>query len=891
MKKIFFSALAALSLVACVQEAVVDTPQGEAIAFENAFVDNATRATLTANNLEEFKVYGIVNNTSGVVFDGTLVSKKDGAWKYDGVKYWIPGQDYYFAALAPVTTNWDLDTEAATTAGPGVLTFNNNGEEDLIYAKAYQPALSSGNPPVGFTFNHLLSKVKFSFTEGFEEEYINVNIKNITLAAPGTASIDLTQSTLSWAAYGTKVPYAYGELSGLSATAKATDDLFIIPGYPEYTITFDVVVWQTGEYGKKQVFKKNATVEGLTFEIGKAYNLTAAINPVTLALETIEFKVDEVEDWSNGGSTQIFPATPVATAEEFAQALEEGAENVVLTGDITLAGLETKASNAGLTITRDIVIDGNGHTLTYAGSGRAIDVPAGSDVNVTIKNVSLVLTNSYCERGINYNNAGTLILDNVKVSETGTAATYALNLPGSSDNCKVIIKDSYLRGNIALNVWGKNSTITAENSVFVSYDNTAAENYSAIVLNSNGSISAEGTVVTITGGEIIALDQNNEPSNAIRNGTATGIVEHSNTEITGMYSKPVAIVDYGTDQFYSCVTVQQAINKAIATNAVKVKLISDVELTEPVTVAEGKTVTLDLNGKTIKNTTESEEFGKGEGIIVYGNLTIIGEGSVEANTMAVWARGNNGAKVTINGGTYKGCAEGYAKGGRSVIYASSGNTINIYGGTFESLAADKTSYANQTEGVYAALNIADNNGYLNVYGGTFVGQNPAAPGTEPKAWNEAHPNGFVALGYKSTETNGVWTVEANPWNNDMDPTTYVGDVFASGEMKNALWINNFVFGEDAAIVVENMTYNAIIIENCSGNLKNDVLTIKNNNSSVLIMQNLDLTLAEGKKLIKSVNPYYQVFMTNIKINGEVMTQESIAKYLENVVWYQVVEEI
>ena len=175
-------------------------------------------------------------------------------------------------------------------------------------------------------------------------------------------------------------------------------------------------------------------------------------------------------------------------------------------------------------------------------------------------------------------------------------------------------------------------------------------------------------------------------------------------------------------------------------------LTKDLELEAPVVVPANTNFVLNLNGKTIKNKTQSEEFGEGEGIIAYGNLTINGEGTVEASTMAVWARGADGANVTINGGTYKGCAEGFAKGGRSVIYASSGNTINIYGGTFESLAADKTSYADKTNGVYAALNVADNNGNINVYGGTFVKQNPAAPGTEPAAWNAAHPNGFVAEG-------------------------------------------------------------------------------------------------------------------------------------------------
>ena len=189
-------------------------------------------------------------------------------------------------------------------------------------------------------------------------------------------------------------------------------------------------------------------------------------------------------------------------------------------------------------------------------------------------------------------------------------------------------------------------------------------------------------------------------------------------------------------------------------------LTEDLVLKAPVVVPANSNFVLNLNGKSIKNTTQSEEFGKGEAIIAYGNLTINGEGDVEGSTMAVWARGTDGARVTINGGTYKGCAEGFAKGGRSVIYASSGNVIDIYGGRFESLSADKSSYANTTEGVYAALNVADNNGMINVYGGTFVKQNPAAPGTEPAAWNAAHPNGFVAEGYKAVEKSGVWHVVA-----------------------------------------------------------------------------------------------------------------------------------
>lgn len=198
------------------------------------------------------------------------------------------------------------------------------------------------------------------------------------------------------------------------------------------------------------------------------------------------------------------------------------------------------------------------------------------------------------------------------------------------------------------------------------------------------------------------------------------------------------------------VNVQEAELRAALSLGGEVTLTEDLVITEPLVVAAGATSVINLNGKNIINETKTLEYGKGEGIVVYGDLTINGEGLVKGSTRAVWARGNDGATVTINGGTYEGCEDGYAEGGNSVIYASSGNVVNIYGGTVKALAADKTSYANKTEGVYAALNVADNNGMINVYGGSFYKQNPAAPGTEPAAWNAAHPNGFVADGYYAT---------------------------------------------------------------------------------------------------------------------------------------------
>ena len=169
-------------------------------------------------------------------------------------------------------------------------------------------------------------------------------------------------------------------------------------------------------------------------------------------------------------------------------------------------------------------------------------------------------------------------------------------------------------------------------------------------------------------------------------------------------------------------------------------------------VRKGATAVLDLNGFNITNNTKNDAYGEDEAIIVYGNLTIKGEGTVTANSMAVWARGKgNNAVVNIYGGTYYGCAEGLANSGRSVIYASGGNTINIYGGKFQALAEDTTSFKLMENGRgYAAVNVEDtNNNIISVYGGSFYKQNPADPRTENPA------RSFVAEGCR-VEADGDW---------------------------------------------------------------------------------------------------------------------------------------
>ena len=143
-------------------------------------------------------------------------------------------------------------------------------------------------------------------------------------------------------------------------------------------------------------------------------------------------------------------------------------------------------------------------------------------------------------------------------------------------------------------------------------------------------------------------------------------------------------------------------------------------------------------------------------------LTINGNGNVKAMAgsaydMAIWAVGG---EVTINGGTFENL--GATDKGCDVIYAKFGAVVNIYGGSFKAGNTNKESFADKTNGVWAALNLHGSaTGSINVYGGKFYKFNPAVPGTESATWNDSHPNGFVAEGYKSVKVGDDYVVVPN----------------------------------------------------------------------------------------------------------------------------------
>lgn len=446
--------------------------------------------------------------------------------------------------------------------------------------------------------------------------------------------------------------------------------------------------------------------EGTTPELGEA--LLTETNPEALAQEFANALAQP------DVTSIVFPELPEGSEVPLSETLSFGASE---SRAVTLAG-------------RDLTIDGNGATLNFTGSGRIIDVTKETEgMSLTLKNLTIVAS-QWTERGINYNTNGKLTLENVTIkSAENSAILYAVNLPGMSDNATVEIKNSNICGHIALNLWGENTTVTVTDSTLSNFDNTAVEDYPTIVLNNDGTMSAIGSVVTITGGKVIAKDQNGDPCTAVSNPALGTVTIDSSAEVIGYVRNNVAIVDYGTDNYYGCLTLQNAIDKASETAGCTVILLTPIELTEAVTVPATANFTLDLNGQTISQSSAEPvsmlvnkgsltiKDGKGEGKIALtftgtptdagAANTISNRGVLVVNSGVISNTGNgnqigyaidnyNGATLTVNGGEITASGSSYYDGVR-LFCGSTETVVTVNRGNISTIWAQNPSTNKATE--------------------------------------------------------------------------------------------------------------------------------------------------------------------------------------------------
>ena len=295
-----------LALTACNSDETVEVAKGKAINFAS-FVDKSTRGADTElKNLGSFELYGWRNDAP--IFDKQDVNvDENGVCSYSPLQYWEAGYTYNFEAIAPKAGNKGVSFNAAKAGG--TITFVNDANTDLLYAKAAEKPMPSNietDPgKVNLTFMHQLARVKFTFKNTFPKNaaaMITVNdvkitnaYKKGTLANPAAANVkwNAEDNTLN-------VVFASEDVKNLAAggNAAATEHHYLIPTGTsnEYTVTFKVVLNQNGALST-YTHSVNFTT---TQEQGKSYNYVAELNHTNVDPENqlypIEFKAN-VDPW------------------------------------------------------------------------------------------------------------------------------------------------------------------------------------------------------------------------------------------------------------------------------------------------------------------------------------------------------------------------------------------------------------------------------------------------------------------------------------------------------------------------------------------------------------------------------------------------------------------
>lgn len=288
MKRFLFLGIAATAMLAsCTNDETVEMNPQNAIGFET-FVDKSTRAAtdVTTDNLTAFWVYGwrTKDTTTEQIFNAQEVTANEGVCTYSPLQYWVGGYKYNFEAVAPQSDNNSVTFNAAN--GASTITFVSNSETDLIYATGSKDLTTTTNLTttpgvVGLEFNHLLSRVKFSFVNGFPANSdVKLTVTNVKIDNAGTTAI-CTPSTKTWAAATSfsDVNFASTAVANIAGTKSAeTEHKYLIPAdIKAYTVSFTVKMTQ-GSVSDTFNHTVTLSTNELVLEAGKSYDLTATLD-------------------------------------------------------------------------------------------------------------------------------------------------------------------------------------------------------------------------------------------------------------------------------------------------------------------------------------------------------------------------------------------------------------------------------------------------------------------------------------------------------------------------------------------------------------------------------------------------------------------------------------
>lgn len=411
-------------------------------------------------------------------------------------------------------------------------------------------------------------------------------------------------------------------------------------------------------------------------------------------------------------------------------------------------------------INKSVTLDLHGKTLTNTNAGKAtISVQGGT---VTVKNGNVA-------GGTGYYNIEVTKDSNANLTLADVTATAGNNGASMIDNYGTLtITSGTYTGGLDTVKNEPNAKLTINGGTFTLTKGTS-KGFTGVVFNYGD--------LTICGGEFIQSDKsapygqaqvvhtdksgNAAPSTVISGGTFKNLCTRSTawtvratnaaagaTKVSGgtfnkkvydsyctdglscvknadgTYGVAVAIAQIGSVNYAS---LQDAINAAKSRSTVK--LLGDVEQNSQLTI--GKSITLDLNGKTIKNTQDiwGEKSNAILSITNGAKVTITGDGTIDAKENDCYTINVVKGDLTIEKGTFYGNV--------SVVQVQEG-TLSVKGGTFDL----HQKWEGSSKYLFNCIDDAYANGSANVAisGGTFVGFDPSAS-------PEGEGTSYLAPGY------------------------------------------------------------------------------------------------------------------------------------------------
>lgn len=310
MKKLFVMTLAVAALASCSKVEPIEPGYKSAIGFGKSFVDNSTKAAqlgaLDKDALKDFAVWA--NESDAAILTNEKVSLGATGWGYQNTRFWHPGNSYAFYAIAPFEA---AEVGVPTTNIPTTITYtlangDINSQVDLLYAAATATTpdpLTSPMDTVKFTFNHLLSKVQFTFTNGHvagSNYYVKIN--DVTIKAKNKST--LTISSGNWVAEGdATATLKFDTFNGDAAFAPQTTGVsdvqsLLIPN-TDVAIAGTAEIYVGDEVQLVETRPFTANISASTFKSGYFYNITATIT----SENAIIFSVDDVEEWTPDNAT------------------------------------------------------------------------------------------------------------------------------------------------------------------------------------------------------------------------------------------------------------------------------------------------------------------------------------------------------------------------------------------------------------------------------------------------------------------------------------------------------------------------------------------------------------------------------------------------------------